>query len=55
METKTLLPNSYSNNITTELHSKSGVYTMYSIPSDKFYIGSNTLFDTRLGRFIIII
>lgn len=49
-ELKQRLGSSYSKDITMKLSGKSGVYAMYSLPSNEFCIGSNTDFHSRLNN-----
>lgn len=49
-ESKRQLTCSYTRDITNDLIGSSGVYTMQSITSGKFCIGSNTDFHSRLAN-----
>lgn len=46
----TMGPTSIDSRGISSLPDKTGAYTLYSIPSDKFYIGSTTDFDTRFNN-----
>lgn len=47
VDNKLQLTTTFNSSLTTTLQGKTGVYTIYSMPSDKFALGSTTDLDAR--------